>query len=34
MSLFYDCRFAQDLSLIFELADTLSRHAVNSAVSF
>ena len=32
MCLFYDCRFAQDLSLIFGLADTLSRHAVNRAV--
>jgi hypothetical protein len=32
MSLFYDGRFAQDLSLIFGLADTLSRHAVNKAV--
>jgi len=34
MALFYDCRFAQDLSLMFELADTLSRHSVNSAVQF
>jgi hypothetical protein len=32
MSLFYDGRFAHDLSLIFGLADTLSRHAVNKAV--
>jgi hypothetical protein len=32
MMLFYDCRFAQDLSLLFGLADTLSRHAVHKAV--
>eukprot|EP01047_Picozoa_sp_COSAG01_P087835 COSAG01_NODE_20390_length_956_cov_2.003501_2_plen_257_part_01 len=32
MCLFYDCRFAQDLSLLFGLADTLSRHAVHKAV--
>jgi hypothetical protein len=34
LCLFYDCRFAHDHSLLFELADTLSRHAVNSAVGF
>ena len=30
--LFHDGRFAQDLSLLFSLADTISRHAVNRSV--
>ena len=29
---FYDGRFAQDLSLVFNMADTITRHAVNRAV--
>jgi hypothetical protein len=32
LMLFHDGRFAQDLSLVFSLADTISRHAVNRSV--
>jgi hypothetical protein len=33
LMLFYDCRFATDLGLVFSLADTTVRHLVNSKVS-
>jgi hypothetical protein len=32
LMLFYDCRFSQDLALIFSLADTIVRHGVNRSV--
>jgi hypothetical protein len=32
LMVFYDGRFAQDLPLVFNMADTITRHAVNRAV--
>eukprot|EP01047_Picozoa_sp_COSAG01_P133348 COSAG01_NODE_63331_length_280_cov_0.972376_1_plen_52_part_01 len=32
LMLFYDCRYATDLALVFGLADTTVRHLVNAKV--